>query len=90
MGVGDKLRIGVELDVASHNDIKAIMEKSADAALFAHPQGSFAHVFWQQQLEAASTAKASQRRWHPFDDQMDPLPTCTSSFWENVRYYFVI
>ena len=47
---------GVELDATSHNDVKAIMEQGADKALSAHPPGSFAHVFWQQQLQAASTA----------------------------------
>ena len=51
---------GVELDVTSHNDVKAIMEQGANMALSAHPPGSFAHVFWQQQLQAASTAKANQ------------------------------
>ena len=66
-----RLKIKKSMEVSSvsvsedlHQDINSIMNECSNKALSDHPADSFARIFWQQQLQAA-TAPGCQRRYHP-------------------------
>lgn len=57
---------GVTLDEQTHEDFKKMMTSSESSVVFdSLPKDSFQHLFWQQQVEAASKKKAQNMRWHP-------------------------
>ena len=41
------------------------MEENQNVVRNAYPEGSFARLFWVEQLKAAKVADARQRHWHP-------------------------
>jgi len=48
-----------------HQDITAIMKSENAKVTSKYPAGLFQHLFWEQQLKAASCKKAQGMRWHP-------------------------
>ena len=57
-------RDGCSLDDETDQDIREIMKENTRMIEGKYPDGSFARIFWQQQLEASSKADARQMRWH--------------------------
>ena len=56
----------VSLDEESEAYVHEVASSSDAVDYLAQlPQDSFMHIFWQQQLEAASKCKAIGKRWHP-------------------------
>ncbi len=47
------------------SDLHQVMQDEEHQALRQFPPGSFQHVFWQQQKEAASRQDKRGMRWHP-------------------------
>ena len=41
------------------------MNEMTDKIHTEYPDGSFKHIFWDQQLQAANTKDRKQIRWHP-------------------------
>ena len=41
------------------------MNESSENVRKAYPDGSFARLFWEEQLKAASVSDSKQVRWHP-------------------------
>lgn len=56
---------GCTVEQSTHQDLKEIMRRSAQLIAEEHPNGSFARIFWQQQLKASSQCDARQMKWHP-------------------------
>ncbi len=56
---------GSTLDQESHLGMKNIMRENAKGIADKHPSGTFARVFWEQQMKASSLCDARQMRWHP-------------------------
>ncbi len=56
---------GVEVDDTVHSDLQSIMTSESENVLKSFPEGSFARIFWEQQLDAASRNDARGMRWHP-------------------------
>lgn len=56
---------GSSLDEDVDQDMRDIMREHAQSITDSHPTGTFARVFWEQQLKASSQCDARQRRWHP-------------------------
>ena len=56
---------GISVDKSMHGDLTQIMNECADKVAAQHQVGSFARVFWEQQLKAASCKDQRQMRWHP-------------------------
>ena len=56
---------GVEMDDATHFDLCDIMTQESETVLRAFPEGSFARIFWEQQLDAVSCRDKRGMRWHP-------------------------
>ena len=59
--------IGVPLDDSTTSDLHQIMLEEEEHVAQKFPLGSFQHIFWQQQKEAASRSGKEKRgmRWHP-------------------------
>ena len=55
---------GVDVSEKLHQDISTVMHECSTKALSDHPEESFAHVFWKQQMQAAKVG-GRQRRYHP-------------------------
>ena len=55
---------GVVVDTDLHQDLSAIIEEHTPAIHEKFPEGSFKHLFWDQQREALKMG-ARQMRWHP-------------------------
>eukprot|EP00731_Ephydatia_muelleri_P003223 Em0001g3223a len=56
----------VSLDEESEAYVREVASSSDAVDYLAQlPQDSFMHIFWQQQLKAASKCKATGKRWHP-------------------------
>ena len=53
------------LDSDLHNDLLGIMNESSENVRKAYPDGSFARLFWEEQLNAASVSDSKQVHWHP-------------------------
>ncbi len=58
-------RFGETIDDGLHSDLISIMKGNQDRNNHAYTEGSFARLFWEEQLKAASLADAKQMRWHP-------------------------
>lgn len=56
---------GEALEPTLHSDMLAMMEENADKVKSAYSEGSFARLFWEEQLKAASLTNIKQVRWHP-------------------------
>ncbi|SMN02106.1 hypothetical protein SPONN_484 [uncultured Candidatus Thioglobus sp.] len=56
---------GSKLDKNMDEDMRNIMRENAQVISDTHPAGSFARVFWEQQLQASSQCDARQMRWLP-------------------------
>ena len=57
---------GEVIDGSLHSDLVGIMNESSDEIKKAYPEGSFARLFWEEQVKAATVCDARQVRWHPF------------------------
>lgn len=57
-------KLGVEVDDSLHSGLEGIMLGNTANILDKYAEGSFHHLFWDQQIKAMSTAP-KQRRWHP-------------------------
>ena len=55
---------GVSLDREVTDDLHQVMEEEEEKAMSDVQPGSFRHIFWQQQKEAASRDRRGMR-WHP-------------------------
>jgi len=55
---------GVSLDEGMTSDFHQIMQEEEEQVKQAYPEGSFQHIFWKQQKEAASRPGKGMR-WHP-------------------------
>ena len=47
------------------NDLKQLMSENTDKVKTVYPEGSFARLFWEEQLKVAMTSNPKQIRWHP-------------------------
>ena len=56
---------GVEMDDATHFDLCDIVTQESETVLRAFSEGSFARIFWEQQLDAVSCRDKRGMRWHP-------------------------
>lgn len=62
----DTRKCAVVLDEESETYINDTIASPESEEYFKKlPPDSFQHLFWQQQVEAASRAKSSSMRWHP-------------------------
>ena len=53
------------VDEQLHGDLLGIMNENNENVSKSFPDGSFARLFWDKQLKAASSVKATQIHWHP-------------------------
>ena len=53
------------VDKGLHNDLTTIMNDNVNEIQKAFPEGSFRHIFWDQQQENTKKVDARQYRWHP-------------------------
>ena len=56
---------GVVVDRLTHDDLHRIMTENTPKVHDQYPSGSFACIFWEQQMNAAKAKSASGMRWHP-------------------------
>ena len=56
---------GEVLDSCLTSDLVSIMEENSERVKAAYLEGSFARLFWEEQLKAASVADKRRIRWHP-------------------------
>ena len=56
---------GEHLDELFQNDLISIMNDNNDKIKMAYPEGSFARLFWEEQLKASLKDDMRQVRWHP-------------------------
>ena len=56
---------GVYVDDELHNDLVATMKENSNSIAGIFPEESFANLFWQEQMKAASLKNSHQMRWHP-------------------------
>ena len=56
---------GEMLDENLHSDMIAIMKENSEKVKSAYPEGSFARLFWEEQMKAACLNNTKQVRWHP-------------------------
>ena len=56
---------GESIDSALQDDLLSVMEENNRSIMDAYPEDSFARVFWEQQLQAASVKDKRQVCWHP-------------------------
>ncbi len=56
---------GEQLDTGFQSDLLAIMHDNQGRVKEAYPEGSFARLFWDEQLKAATSSNSKQIRWHP-------------------------
>ncbi len=59
------MKKGHTLNKELHNDFSTLMKEQSSKIDQTYPKGSFAHLFWQEQLKAASLTDNRQMRWHP-------------------------
>lgn len=55
-------------DIVEHglnSDLVHIMNENSEEIKKAYPEGSFARLFWEEQLKAATASTSKQFRWHP-------------------------
>ena len=53
------------VDEETHSDLVSIVEQQSSVVAKQFPPNSFAHVFWHQQLKAATRPNSRGMRWHP-------------------------
>ena len=53
------------MDESFHSDLLKIMDDGSDEIKKAYPEGSFAKLFWEEQLKAAKVSDSSQVQWYP-------------------------
>ena len=56
---------GILVDDELHHDLCTIMQEKAHSMSKELPQGSFAQVFWENQLQATRVKDARSMRWDP-------------------------
>lgn len=56
---------GDTLDPDLNSDFVSIMNSNSDRINASYPEGSFARLFWEEQLKAASVKDPRLMRWHP-------------------------
>ena len=56
---------GKEIDQQVHSDLIEVMNNHSGEVYKQFPEGSFARVFWDQQLSNAKVKSPRQYRWHP-------------------------
>ena len=56
---------GETLETTLQSDMLAIMEENTDKIKSAYSEGSFATLFWEEQLKASSLPNMKQVCWHP-------------------------
>ena len=56
---------GEHLSDSLHKDILEAMKECSQTVSDTYPEGSFARLFWAEQLRAANVKNARQMRWHP-------------------------
>ena len=56
---------GEVVDKQLHGDLLEIMSENTEQIKKAYPEESFARLFWDEQLQAASAKDSRQIRWHP-------------------------
>ena len=56
---------GVRLEDSVQGDLLQIMNDHSDSVTAQYGEDSFAAIFWNQQIKAASAKSNSRRRWHP-------------------------
>jgi hypothetical protein len=58
-------RSGITLDLAVHDDLSETMKNQSSSVAARYPPNTFARLFWDQQLEAASRRGPKGMKWHP-------------------------
>ena len=58
------MKMGVVIDEATTSDLIKIMKAHKDKVFSLHPEGSFPHLFWDQQHQAALKLPKAMW-WHP-------------------------
>ena len=53
------------MDEGLHQDLQEIIRENYKGVGDAHPPGSFGHLFWENQMRAASGSDARSMRWDP-------------------------
>ena len=53
------------VDDETHSDLVKIVEQQSSVVSKQFPPDSFAYIFWQQQLKAATSPNSRGMRWHP-------------------------
>ena len=56
---------GELVDNELHKDLLGLMNENSERINTIYPEGSFANLFWKEQLKAASVKDPRQVRWHP-------------------------
>ena len=56
---------GDVVEPGMNSDLLHIMNENSEVVKKAYPDGSFARLFWEEQLKAANASSAKQVRWHP-------------------------
>ena len=56
---------GENIDKDVHGELLSIMQEKTNDILQAYPEGTFARLFWEEQLRAATAKDPRQVRWHP-------------------------
>ena len=60
-----KIEIKNEVDDSLHQDPSEIVANSSSDVSSRYPSGSFAQVFWDQQVKASKLNNAKSMRWEP-------------------------
>ena len=58
-------KCGENVDKQLHNDLVSVMKENSKHVSEVYPEGTFANVFWNEQLKAALVKDSRQMRWHP-------------------------
>ncbi len=56
---------GITVDENLHTDLISAMKNNQASVNSVYSEGSFARLFWEEQLKAASVTDSKQMRWHP-------------------------
>ncbi len=59
------MKNGHTLNKELHDDFSTIIKEQSSKIDQTYPEGSFASLFWHEQLKAASLTDNRQMRWHP-------------------------
>ena len=79
---------GDDVDANLNANLLGIMNESCENIKRAYPEGSFARLFWEDQLKAASVKDARQICWHPLMIKWClNLKLISSAAYVNVRFF---